>query len=299
MATMKIVHSFWSKPTFERGQYRGDDRKSGGWLEKKYNYMSWALSCLTFKKHYDFIELVTDSKGKSLLIDTLGLPYDNVVNELDKLNDFHTDLWATAKLFTYKIQDEPFMHVDSDVYIWKRLTDIEDAPLVAQNEETDIPVYKKMWADIVDNYEYVPDYMLTDFRQQTKILSCNAGIFGGTDVAFIKEFANESFHFLSRNRSCYDKITPLAGSVLIYEQYLFSCLARKRMKDVSYLFPSKGDNYVAISEFLGVPGKKFYVHAVGGMKKREQICQNVADQLLLQFPAYYYRIQELLNKHLI
>jgi len=214
MATMKIVHSFWSKPTFERGQYRGDDRKSGGWLEKKYNYMSWALSCLTFKKHYDFIELVTDSKGKSLLIDTLGLPYDNVVNELDKLNDFHTDLWATAKLFTYKIQDEPFMHVDSDVYIWKRLTDIEDAPLVAQNEETDIPVYKKMWADIVDNYEYVPDYMLTDFRQQTKILSCNAGIFGGTDVAFIKEFANESFHFLSRNRSCYDKITPLAGSLV-------------------------------------------------------------------------------------
>src|SRR5258708_18545788 len=113
---MKIVQSYWSKPVLERGQRRGEDRKRGGWIDIKFHYMSWALSCLSFQKFYPEIQLVTDTFGKSILIDRIGLPYTLFRTDLDHLMDNNTDLWAIAKLHTYLLQTEPFLHVDNDVF---------------------------------------------------------------------------------------------------------------------------------------------------------------------------------------
>ena len=35
--------------------------------------MSWALSCLSLREHYDEVALYTDSEGKRILIDELHL----------------------------------------------------------------------------------------------------------------------------------------------------------------------------------------------------------------------------------
>src|ERR1700730_5036463 len=129
---MKIIQSFWSKPSREISS----DKSMGGWLEKKNNYMSWALSCLQFRSFYDEVELVTDRYGYDLLINQLELPYTNVKIVLDDLNDFHSDLWALGKIYAYSLQDEPFIHADGDIYIWEKFSDkIENAELVAQNIE--------------------------------------------------------------------------------------------------------------------------------------------------------------------
>ena len=189
---MKIIHSFWSKPSLERSAERFEDRKMGGWLDKKYNYMSWTLSCLQFRKHHGFIELVTDAKGKELLIDNLKLPYDNVRVELDIFNDYHPDLWAISKLHSYTLQDEPFLHVDGDVYVWKELESVKNKPLVAQNEDINFEYYYNIWNGIEANFEYIPSYMLEDRKKQPIIHACNAGIFGGTDVVFLKELDRKS-----------------------------------------------------------------------------------------------------------
>jgi hypothetical protein len=37
--------------------------------------MSWALSCLSLREHYDEVELYTDSAGYHILIEVLQLPY--------------------------------------------------------------------------------------------------------------------------------------------------------------------------------------------------------------------------------
>jgi len=75
----------------------------GGWSDKKYNYMSWAFSCLQFKKYYSEVELITDKLGKELLIDKLELPYTSVKVELDQLNSYHSDLWALGKIVKYNL----------------------------------------------------------------------------------------------------------------------------------------------------------------------------------------------------
>ena len=45
-----------------------------GWLHPEYNLMSWALSCLSLREHYDEVALYTDSEGKRILIDKLRFP---------------------------------------------------------------------------------------------------------------------------------------------------------------------------------------------------------------------------------
>jgi hypothetical protein len=140
--------------------------------------------------------------------------------------------------------------------------------------------------------------MLEDFRRHPEIRACNAGIFGGTDVPFLKEFAAQAFEFLNINKDSLKKINPLGWLVLIYEQYLFSCLARANNKTVTSLF-SGVQRYTTLSEFCGTPRKKHYVHAVGSMKRHDSVCENVASQLRLKYPEYYYRIEELIENQII
>ena len=68
---MRIVQTFWSggKSLLQDGF---------GWLHPEYNLMSWALSCLSLREHYDEVALYTDSEGKRILIDELHLPYTEV-----------------------------------------------------------------------------------------------------------------------------------------------------------------------------------------------------------------------------
>ncbi len=80
--------------------------------------MSWTLSCLNLRKFYENVELVTDEVGYRYLIEKLKLPYSSVRVELDCINTYPSSLWAIGKLYTYGIQNEPFIHVDGDVYIW-------------------------------------------------------------------------------------------------------------------------------------------------------------------------------------
>ena len=85
-----IIHSFWSLPS-NKDKTTEHDRNNGGFLSEKHHAMSWALSCLSWKKHYGRILLFTDIKGKEWLIDKLQLPYDEVNVCLDNINDVNPD----------------------------------------------------------------------------------------------------------------------------------------------------------------------------------------------------------------
>ena len=64
---MRIVQTFWTaKADLTRSTF--------GWLHPEYNLMSWALSYLSLREHYDEVALYTDSDGKRILIDKLRFP---------------------------------------------------------------------------------------------------------------------------------------------------------------------------------------------------------------------------------
>lgn len=176
---IKILHSFWSKPSLKIQNLHADDRASGGWSDKKYHLMSWALSCLRVKEYYDRIELVTDEKGKDLLIDKLQLPYTKVLIKLNALDKYNPDLWTLSKIYACSIQKEPFIHIDNDVYIWKKFsTDIELAPLVAQNIELNHTFYQDLLNQI-ENIFTIPDVIVEERKRTPDIFAANTGIVGG------------------------------------------------------------------------------------------------------------------------
>lgn len=118
---LKIVHSFWSKPAFDDHQDYYNSRQTAGWLNLRYFLLSSCLSCLTAIRHHKRIELHTDQKGYDYLIDLLQLPYNDVYLSLNDLNHLDHRLWVQAKFKAFKLQKEPFIHIDNDVYLWKEL----------------------------------------------------------------------------------------------------------------------------------------------------------------------------------
>src|ERR1700753_287037 len=125
---MRVVQSLWSANQPDPFRFKA------GWFAPEYHLMAWALSCLQLRQFYDDVVLYTDSQGARVLIDQLQLPYTEVVCDLDKINSYHPELWAAGKIYTYRQQQAPFIHVDGDVFIWKAFDEaLLNADLIAQN----------------------------------------------------------------------------------------------------------------------------------------------------------------------
>ena len=296
---MKIVQSYWSKPTHKTKGINTYDRNAGGWIERKYNLMSWALSCLQFREFYDEVQLVTDEAGKSLLIDELALPYTDVQLELDSLNDYNEDLWILGKLHTYAIQKEPFIHADGDIFIWDKLgVEIESSPLISQHLEHNYPYYKDIIEEIEDNFDYIPQSIIDQRASSKSINACNAGILGGHSLDFFKKYTDEAFKFINNNKDNVDK-EKIGYYNIIFEQYLFYCMAHEQDVEICYLAGDVGPRFEALVQFNGVPNRTRYVHPLGFYKKMPSICDQIANRLRKDHPDYYYRITHLLQENRI
>ena len=187
---MKIVQTLWTKPMFQKS---GDlyNRLQGGWPTLKYALCAMVYSCLSIKKYYSNIELVTDSNGYKLLIENFGLPYSNINVSL---NDFNADpnLWALAKVYSYGLQKEPFIHVDNDIFIWAKFPDrIENASLCSQNIETLTLDYQD-GLNIINTHIPAKKNIYNEYSDNTNfgtIYAVNAGILGGNDLDFINTYS--------------------------------------------------------------------------------------------------------------
>ena len=149
------------------------------------HYLSWILSCNQLCKFYDDVTLVTDRAGYDMLIEKLRLPYTDVIVCLDELNKYNPNLWALAKIKAYSIMDEPFIHVDGDVFIWEGIeAPLQGNELIAQNREITTDYYRSMWKGIRPSLSYIPDALIA-FDESRNNAAYNMGIFGGSDIAFV------------------------------------------------------------------------------------------------------------------
>jgi len=108
---LKAVYTHYSKP------YNSDIRNSQThWLFPYLEFLILAYSSAKSKKFFGKTVLVTDSYGKSLIVDSLGIPFDEVIVELDDIEK-HNRFWASGKIYGYTkaIKEfEPFVHFDND-----------------------------------------------------------------------------------------------------------------------------------------------------------------------------------------
>lgn len=286
---MKVVQTFWSG--------RKDPLvDSFGWANPQYHLMSWALSCLSLKENYGEVVMYTDSVGYKIFSEILNLPYTNFVIQYDNLacSDIH---WAYPKLLTYSLQDKPFIHVDGDVYLPKRLNpEIESEALIAQNREIGTGYYKGMMNAIKSNGLIVPDF-LEDELQKDSISSYNAGVLGGNDIEFIQSYCRAAFDLIETNHLNDNSNNNInVNHNILFEQVLFCALAEKSKKNVSTVLKQdvrdNGYSYEDFCDFYSYD-KYTLMHLIGGHKRNPKTCKLLAKTLLKKYPDYYHRIIEL------
>ena len=293
---MRIVQTFWSG---------GKDplTDSFGWLTPQHHFMSWAFSCLELKKNYEEVILYTDSIGYAIFAERLMLPYSEIIIQYDNIN-CHPTHWAYAKLLTYSLQETPFIHVDGDVYLPKRLKpEIESAGLIAQNWEISSPL---CYGDMINRIREKTSTVLPPFLNNAifpnAIPSYNAGVIGGNDLKFIKEYCDQAFQFIEKNHL--KDPNPWENKInhnILFEQILFAALAKDKGKKVTTVLDhSIGDNKYSYAEFCD-----FYqydnvdlMHIIGGHKRNHRVCELLERMLLKKYPEFYNKIITLFkNNH--
>ncbi len=254
---------------------------TGGWISPEYHWMSWTLSCFQLRQFYGKVELYADEQAIQLLIDELKLPYTKV-HLIDKSVQFDKQAWALAKVNTYKKQSEPFLHVDGDVFIWRKLNeDLMKSSLIAQNLERNFKFYPDSLKQYRKRFDYIPSVFQDELSVEN---SCNAGIIGGSNIEFFQEYTNEAIKFVNLNRSHVEDIDSTLFC-MTFEQLLFYKLSEKLKINISYLLEEFTDSgYSNIGNLTDVPFWKTYAHPMGSFKSNS-VAYTVSDLICRIFAS--------------
>jgi hypothetical protein len=196
----------------------------------------------------------------------MKLPYTKVHIVLDESDEKSEKLWAIGKLHTYKIQSQPFLHVDSDVFIWKPFDEnLMQSPLIAESRETSTTTsgFQRMCQD----FSYIPK-VFASLDSKNEFTFSNLGIVGGSNLDFFKAYANLALNFLEQNK--HD----------VNVHYLFS--DDPTVPDVLNLFDCTETN-------------KGFAHGFGSFKRSSFFCTQMEQTLKEIYPSHYHRINELLS----
>lgn len=282
---MKIIQSYWTKPLLS---------KQNNLKEIFFHYAYITYSCLKYSDHYN-VELFTDNHGKTILHDILDLPYTKINVVLDDINNYPVEFWAIGKIYTYLLQDEPFLHVDYDSFIWKPFPDdLLTKDLITQDLEHELALNSEYYNSIENILINIPQ-SIQEYRKSHKKVNCiNAGIIGGNDITFIKKYAQEVFDFVNSNINNEKllEVDNIGYFNVIFEQYLFYCLAESKHKNISYLLPIQTDhNYNrGLNDYFDIPHNRHYLHALGGAKKDYRTRFQMIQRLWYEYPIYYNRL---------
>lgn len=291
---MRAIWSFWTKPFRARRHYL--------WLRPEHYFLSWVLSIQTARKHFAKTALFTDDEGARLLVDGLGLEFDQVSTELNALSKFDAKFWALGKVATYRAQTEPFVHLDSDVFLWNPLpASLTSAPLLAQCPDSFVPGASYYRPEALERSlslsgtiwlpaEWVW-YRATSPSQRGE--SC--GIFGGHRVDFIQHYASQAIKLLEHpdNARGWAMMDPKTEHNILFEQYLLAaCIDYHQHHNTSpfhdveirYLFESFDDAFDEDSaERTG------YTHLISSSKGNAEIARNLEERVKRDYPDYYER----------
>jgi hypothetical protein len=245
---MRAVWSFWSKPYTQS--------KGRAWPSAMHHWLAWGLSLRLARRHYPETMLVTDQLGKELLVDRLGLSFTTVSTELDSICHADPGWWALGKLVAYSMQEQPFLHLDTDVFLWKPLPPaVASAPAFAQcpeehsaRDRESLP--RQVETAFQDSMQPLPAEWEWSRSKSVDIhREANCGILGGSRTDFIRYYANLARDLVlsPAHAGAWAKFPNKDGLNMVVEQFLLSaCLEFHRFHPdspfrgihIRYLFAS-------------------------------------------------------------
>jgi hypothetical protein len=300
---MRAVWTFWSKPYFACRGFC--------WREHVHHFLAWGLSLRLARRHYPDTVLVTDCAGEKLLIDQLGLSFAHVSTELERLRKADAGWWTLGKLWSYTLQDQPFIHLDTDVFLWKPLpANVANGPVFAQCPEEhrvdewcgpgDIEhAFARHGLTLPDEWEWSRSRFPNHFREE------NCGILGATRVDFIRYYAKVAIDLVMNpdHAAAWAQFSDKAGYNPVLEQFLLAaCLDFHRFHPTSpfrgigirYLFSSSGEAFDPQAA-----GRLGFTHLIGRAKSSAPVMQRLEQRVQHEDMAFYeHCVQLSRNRHL-
>lgn len=260
--------------------------------------LSIAYSCLLIKSnHQNDLILYGNETFLDFLINKMKLPYLNGI-ELKNENK-NLSLYAWPKIETYKLQHDPFIHIDLDVFINKPLPkNLFRAKLLAQHEEHDNTFYRRVFNNAIDSGIILPDVVNKHVITSDAIASYNAGLLGGRNTFFIKEYVKQVENFIDINRRKIEIMPKPYLLNVIFEQWIFYAMAKEQQIKVdTYYHDVVKDFKMPIEESENAMNLFTfeYLHLMN--KKSDPICNKmIVNNMRKEFPEYYHRIISLYKK---
>jgi Family of unknown function (DUF6734) len=294
---MNAVFSLWSAPM--------NGPSAGGWRSLRDHLLSWVLSVETSRPHFAATRLVTDTQGAELLVDRLGLAFDDVSLALDDLAETDAELWAFGKLHAYRAQTEPFLHIDSDVYLWK------PPPLAAYAADvfTTYPEHRAygdacyrpaaLKADIRRVGGWIPEELDAYLPTAGVIGAENCAIIGGRRTDFIAAYADAAIRMLEhpRNRHAWKLRRPMNADMLIFEQHMLAAFLQFHAGRAGSPFASVhvthffADEYAAFRE----SAEAGFTHLISRAKEDAALLARLDRRVRRDHPALHARVDDIVG----
>jgi len=291
---MRAVWSFWSKPFFAA--------KGRIWCAPIHHLLAWGLSHRLARKHYPETVLVTDNFGRELLVDRLGLEFSHVSTELERLRAVDSGWWALGKLVAYGLQDRPFVHLDTDVFLWKPLpARLAKAPVFSQCPE-DHPLDEWFSPINIESAFARHNLSLPAEWEWTRSKSVeggfredNCGILGGTNTDFIRYYARLAVDLVTnpRNARAWADLPEKCGYNMRIEQFLVSACV-----DYHRFHPDSPFRGVRMQSLFSSFGEAFepqateragYTHLLGDAKTNPVVAERLERRVRREDAEFYER----------
>jgi hypothetical protein len=292
---VRAVWSYWSKPFATR--------TSWPWREPVHHLLAWGLSLRLARSHYPDTVLVTDTPGRALLVDELGLTFGSVCTALDELTGADPAFWMLGKLLAYSLQDEPFVHLDTDVFLWRPLPPwLVASPVFAQHRD-DYSVTDGCGPRVIEEAFASHGLALPAEWQWFRSLSArsyheaNCGVLGGTNPGLLREYARLALDLARNpaNAGAWATVPDLVSLNPTVEQFVLSaCVDYHRFSPgsdyrgshIRYLFPSAAHAWDA--DYARRVG---YTHLVGPAKQHPRTMDRLAARVRAEDPDFYARCE--------
>jgi Family of unknown function (DUF6734) len=289
---MRAIWSFWSKPA--------QTGTAWPWGSPLHHLLAWGLSVRLARRHYPQTALVTDTAGKALLVDALGLPFEAVSTELDTLRDADPALWALGKLVAYSVQHAPFVHLDTDVFLWQPLpAALAGAAVFAQHLD-EFAVTPGCGPRVIENAFHAngltlpAEWQWYRSHQVRRYREANCGIIGGTSPGLIRHAASVALRLAldPAHRATWEAMDRVWLNPTVEQFVLSACVDYHRFNPASphagshprYLFPSAAHVWDA-----GYARRVGYTHLLGPAKQHPETMARLVSRVRTEDPGYYAR----------
>lgn len=255
---MKFYMSYWH--TDMTSKYLGGNSK---FLDEAKDF--YKVSAYLIKKHYGNVNLITDFRGMKEFRDVAQ--WDSIDLSLETLPKEYKKVWSLGKIKAIRnlsLKKEPFLHVDHDVFIIKKISEsILNSELILQSFDS-LPLNGVL--SIFFNGQCKNKYLAGDTIPRKHY---NCGIIGGANFNIIGEFADSSIKMIldERNKNFWldnnenEFLLEYFSKALIAEQYYLSAFIQNKNIIPKLLIDS--NYYPKISDI-----EEGYVHLYGEKKYR-------------------------------